>query len=155
MVLARSSSCVRKEEEEELRPTWSRAAIPLRRQQSVPHSGVREALLAPMVAPALPDAVRSSSSTTLRGQSRRTEPDLLYHLPFKNQKTTFINRQLFLCHAVGDKSADHGGSALPLPFKNQNSTFINRQFFLCHAVSSRCSATFIRAGQRYLSLQMM
>ena len=27
-----------------------------------PHSGVREALLAPMAAPALPDAVRSSSS---------------------------------------------------------------------------------------------
>jgi len=31
------------------------------RQQSVPHSGVREALLAPVAVPALPDAVRSSS----------------------------------------------------------------------------------------------
>jgi hypothetical protein len=30
-----------------------------RRQQSVPHLGLREALLAPMAAPALPDAVRS------------------------------------------------------------------------------------------------
>jgi len=29
------------------------------RQQSVPHSGVREALLAPVAVPALPDAVRS------------------------------------------------------------------------------------------------
>jgi len=59
--VARSSSCVRKEKEEELRPTWSRARIPHRRQQSVPHSGVREALLAPRAAPALPDAARSSS----------------------------------------------------------------------------------------------
>ena len=32
---------------------------PPRRQQSVPRSGVREALLAPVAAPALPDAVRS------------------------------------------------------------------------------------------------
>ena len=32
---------------------------PPRRQQSMPHSGVREALLAPTAAPALPDAVRS------------------------------------------------------------------------------------------------
>ena len=30
-------------------------------EQSVPHSGVREALLAPTADPALPDAVRSSS----------------------------------------------------------------------------------------------
>ena len=85
---------VRKEEEKELRPTWSRAAIPLRRQQSVPHSGVREALLAPMVAPALPDAVRSSSSS------------------FKNQNSTFINRQFFLYHADGDKRAGRGGPSL-------------------------------------------
>ena len=42
------------------------------------------------------------------------------------------------------------GQPYHLPIKNQNSTFINRQFFLCHAVSSRCSATFIRAGQRTL-----
>ena len=43
----------------ELHPTRSRASIPHRRQQSVPHSGVREALLAPTAAPALPDEVRS------------------------------------------------------------------------------------------------
>jgi hypothetical protein len=61
----------------------------------VPHSGVREALLAPMVAPALPDAVRSSSSS------------------FKNQNSTIINRQFFLCHADGDKWAGRGGPALP------------------------------------------
>ena len=48
-------------EEKELRPAWSRASIPRWRQQSVPHSGVRDALLAPMAAPALPDAARSSS----------------------------------------------------------------------------------------------
>ena len=42
------------------------SSISRRRQQSVQHSGVREALLAPMVAPALPDAGRSSSSTTLK-----------------------------------------------------------------------------------------
>jgi hypothetical protein len=35
------------------------SSIRHRRQQSVPHSGVREALLAPAVAPALPDAARS------------------------------------------------------------------------------------------------
>jgi len=46
-------------EEEELRTAWCRASIRRWRQQSVPHSGVREALLAPMAAPALPDAVRS------------------------------------------------------------------------------------------------
>jgi hypothetical protein len=37
------------------------SSISRRRQQSVPHSGVREALLAPMAAPALPDVARSSS----------------------------------------------------------------------------------------------
>ena len=37
--------------------------IPRRRQQqSVPHPGLREALLAPTAAPALPDVVRSSSA---------------------------------------------------------------------------------------------
>jgi hypothetical protein len=46
-------------EEEELRTAWSRASIRRWRQQSVPHSGLREALLAPRVAPALPDAGRS------------------------------------------------------------------------------------------------
>jgi hypothetical protein len=46
-------------EEEELRTAWSKASIHHRRQQSVPHSGLREALLAPMVAPALPDVGRS------------------------------------------------------------------------------------------------
>ena len=68
------------------------------RQQSVPHSGVRKALLAPMAAPALPDAVRNSSSS------------------FKNQNSTFINRQFFLCHADGDKSAaqPYRGSRLDL-----------------------------------------
>ena len=42
-----------------------------RRQQSVPHSGVREALLAPTAAPALPDAVRSvfSHSPPRRGRA--------------------------------------------------------------------------------------
>jgi hypothetical protein len=65
------------------------------RQQSVPHSGVREALLAPMVAPALPDAGRSSSSS------------------FKNQNSTNINRQFFLSRADGDKSAGRGDPALP------------------------------------------
>jgi hypothetical protein len=67
------------------------SSISRRRQQSVPHSGVREALLAPMVAPALPDAARSSSSTTLRakvGGLSRIRPT---HLPFKNQKSKFIN----------------------------------------------------------------
>ncbi len=59
--VARSSSCVGEDEEEELRPAWSRASIPRWRQQSVPHSGVREALLAPTAALALPDAARSSS----------------------------------------------------------------------------------------------
>ena len=34
-------------------------------------------------------------------------------LSFKNQNSTFINRQFFLCHAVGDKSAGRSGSALP------------------------------------------
>jgi hypothetical protein len=63
----------------ELRTTWSRASIRHRRQQSVPHSGVREALLAPMAAPALPDEVRSvlkSKITEDRGWSRerRQEP---------------------------------------------------------------------------------
>ena len=37
------------------------SSIHRRRQQSVPHPGVREALLAPMAAPALPDVARSSS----------------------------------------------------------------------------------------------
>ena len=100
-----------------------------------PHSGVREALLAPMAAPALPDVGRSSSC--VREEKRKSSsptgcfefwwarrpPSLSYGsadrggsalpLPFKNQNSTFINRQFFLCHAVGDKSADHGGSALP------------------------------------------
>jgi hypothetical protein len=35
------------------------SSIRHRRQQSVPHSGVREALLAPAAAPALPDVARS------------------------------------------------------------------------------------------------
>ena len=77
---------VRKEEEKELRPTWSRAAIPLRRQQSVPHSGVREALLAPMAAPALPDVVRSSSCV----REEKEEELQPYH--FHRQPTT-DNRQ--------------------------------------------------------------
>ena len=64
-------------------------------QQSVPHSGVREALLAPLVAPALPDVARSSSAS------------------FKNQNSTFINRQFFLYHADGDKRAGRGGPSLP------------------------------------------
>jgi hypothetical protein len=34
-------------------------------------------------------------------------------LPFKNQNSTNINRQFFLCHAAGDKSAGRGGPALP------------------------------------------
>jgi hypothetical protein len=72
-----------------------------------------------------------------QGQSHPTTAGQPYHLPFKNQNSTFINRQFFLCHAVGDKSADRAGSALPLPIKNQNSTFINRQFFLCHAVGDK------------------
>ena len=66
--VARSSSCAGGREEEELRPAWSRAHIPRRRQQSVPHSGVREALLAPMAAPALPDVARSSSCAGGRGR---------------------------------------------------------------------------------------
>ena len=40
------------QEDKELRTAWSRASIPRRRQQSMPHSGVREALLAPTAAPA-------------------------------------------------------------------------------------------------------
>jgi hypothetical protein len=32
----------------------------------------------------------------------------LFPLPFKNQNSTIINRQFFICHAVGDKSAGHG-----------------------------------------------
>ena len=44
-----------------------------RRQQSVPHSGLREALLAPMVAPALPDMVRSSS-LRLRREWKEEKP---------------------------------------------------------------------------------
>jgi hypothetical protein len=36
-----------------------------------------------------------------------------YLFDFKNQNSTFINRQFFLCHAVGDKSAGCRGSALP------------------------------------------
>ena len=35
------------------------SSIPHWRQQSVPHSGLREALLAPMAAPSLPDVARS------------------------------------------------------------------------------------------------
>ena len=54
-----ASSHIVHREEKELRATWSRASIRHRRQQNVPHSGVREALLAPTAAPALPDAVRS------------------------------------------------------------------------------------------------
>jgi hypothetical protein len=38
------------------------SSIRHRRQQSVPQSGVREALLAPTAAPALPDAARSAKS---------------------------------------------------------------------------------------------
>jgi hypothetical protein len=40
-------------------PRMEQSSIPRRRQQSVPHPGVREALLAPMAAPALPDVARS------------------------------------------------------------------------------------------------
>ncbi len=41
------------------------------RQQSVPHSGVREALLAPMAAPALPDVARSSSCARKEKEEER------------------------------------------------------------------------------------
>ena len=56
------------------------------RQQSVPHSGVREALLAPMAAPALPDVVRSSSCV----REEKEEELQPYH--FHRQPTT-DNRQ--------------------------------------------------------------
>ena len=52
-------SLFRPAEEQELRTPWSRASIRHWRQQSVPHSGRREALLAPTATPALPDAERS------------------------------------------------------------------------------------------------
>lgn len=45
------------------------------------------------------------------GRPRRVSPTA-YHLPFKNQNSTNINRQFFLRHAVGDKSAGCGDPAL-------------------------------------------
>ena len=58
------------------------SSIPHWRQQSVPHSGVREALLAPMAAPALPDVVRSSSCV------REEKEDELQPYHFHRQPTT-------------------------------------------------------------------
>ncbi len=47
------------QEEKELRTAWRRASIPQRRQQSMPHYGVRVALLGSSAAPAVPYSVRS------------------------------------------------------------------------------------------------
>gem|GEM_PF-3794393 len=51
------------------------------------------------------------SALPFMGSAGRSGPAL--PLPFKNQNSTNINRQFFLCHAVGDKSAGRGGPALP------------------------------------------
>ncbi len=45
------------------------------------------------------------------GRPRRVSPTA-YHLPLKNQNSTIINRQFFLRHTVGDKSAGCGDPAL-------------------------------------------
>jgi hypothetical protein len=58
-------------EEKELRAAWSRASIRQWRQQSVPHSGLREALPAPTVATAL--ATTTGRSPT-HGRYKRSEP---------------------------------------------------------------------------------
>jgi hypothetical protein len=57
-------------------PRMEQSSIHHWRQQSVPHSGVREALLAPMAAPALPDAARSSSC--VREDKRKSSDPIRY-----------------------------------------------------------------------------
>ena len=67
------------------------SSIYRRRQQSVPHSGVRDALLAPAAAPALPDAVRSVFNVeACRERAAATASPLLYDFQ------TFRRRRLFL-----------------------------------------------------------
>ena len=76
---------------------------PPRRQQSMQHSGVREALLAPMAAPALPDEVRSVFPPSRPAKKKSSAPQGAEH-PSPTAAAERVALQFSPCHEIIEKS---------------------------------------------------